>query len=241
MSDRQAKPLPDTVKIRQTWRNYGGGNLDERTEWYEAIEIEQGTGFYKLEGRGVCFAFVRFWLQSINQGKRGYDLLEEVRKNWKDIVGTQGKTKFDQGWASAGLNQIDDFGAEIRTRHMPGGDPTLGLAKGSHGILDVVLKDRGMFALSVGAATGPGHAIGFYTAPDRLYFLDPNLGQVWCHFDGTTAEQNFRTWFKDVFWPGMGYKDEYAHGRRVLVKFDPTGVGVSGNIEPAKTGCCTII
>jgi hypothetical protein len=232
-------------KIRQAWTKFkplqGGENA------YAAVEIEQGSGFYKLQGRGVCFAFVRFWLAKRNGGLDGWDLANVIRENWDSIVKKQHEHDFSTGWASAEMNQVEDdgqaMGMTIKTRYMKGASGNAVLNRGGNeGLLDEIFGAPGLYALTVGGKTGPGHALGFDTRGDVIYFLDPNLGQIWCEGGGQTARGDFRGWYRQTFWPGMGYKAEYAKGRRVLVQYDPKNAGqVTGSIAVKKKLSCTIL
>ncbi len=238
----------DLGKIRMAWKNYGFGA--ERSDWYEYAPIEQGEGAYHLEGRGVCFAFVRRWLQLLERGERDYTAVYSIRNQWQDIINTQKTTKFSQGWASTKLNKMDGMGLNIQTRHYNGAQANL--AKGSRGILDAIFGSGvGMgpemsdglrlFCLSAGGqGTEAGHAIGFAVSSSMLYFLDPNIGQFWCHGATEGVRTNFREWFVTVFWPGAGYKASYAHGERVLVEFLPNSNSINGTIEPVKKAGCTL-
>lgn len=229
MSDwptKNREKIDSTNLLSRFAKDNGGGEGD----WYAYCPMRQGSKMYELpkDMGGACFAAVRFWIQLRSGDMDPWDAAGKIMEQWSNICATQGATAFTSGWASKKLNKLQVEGKTmpmtILTRHMENNEGASSghLGSGVTAILEEIFAEDALYELTVGGATGTGHALGFDTRGGDIFFFDPNLGQAWCVGGGKAARIAFGVWFRNLLWPSM-YKDDFTKGRRVLVRFDAKG------------------
>jgi hypothetical protein len=210
-------PIPDEFKNAMTaWGDAGG----------KIVRVSQPEGF--------CNTMSKYWIALRELGLSGEETITYFT-DYQDNGLLDNQVEFGREFGfnkSVRKTLHKDQKKGATTHRIPGMAPTrIGtrtLGRGNlssrDALLNLIIDNPGIYLYSISArlwAAEAGHAMAFDTrqfAENRvLYFMDPNLGQIWHDDADEDVETTFRTVFRS-YWQWL-YK-RYAHtGGRDLYSY----------------------